>query len=194
MDEENNGFEEVPPVEEGEGEELDAGMASPQKARAEERAKANDYLANWQRSQADFLNYKKRTEQERYETAKHANATLILALLPVLDDLERALENVPEELVESNWVDGIELISRKLKSILEGHGLSEIKAIGEPFDPNLHEAMLYSDGEEEMVVEEVQKGYRLHDQLLRPTKVSVGKGSDENYETSQEDIKEENNG
>jgi len=194
MDEENNGFEEVPPVEEGEGEELETDVASLPKALADEQAKANGYLANWQRSQADFLNYKKRTEQERYDTAKHANATLILALLPVLDDLERALENVPEKLVESNWVDGIELISRKFKSILEGHGLSEIKAIGEPFDPNLHEAMLYSDGEEEMVVEEMQKGYRLHDLLLRPTKVSVGKGSEENYEALQEEIKEENNG
>ncbi len=194
MDEENNGFEEMLPVEEGEGEEPEADVASLQKALAEEQAKANGYLANWQRSQADFLNYKKRTEQERYETAKHANGTLILALLPVLDDLERALENVPEKLAKSNWVDGIELISRKFKSILEGHGLSEIKAIGEPFDPNLHEAMLYSEGEEEMVVEEMQKGYRLHDQVLRPTKVSVGKGSEENYETSQEDIKEENNG
>lgn len=194
MDEENNGFEEMLPVEEGEGEEPEADVASLQKTLVEEQAKANGYLANWQRSQADFLNYKKRTEQERYETAKHANGTLILALLPVLDDLERALENAPEKLAKSNWVDGIGLISRKFKTILEGHGLSEIKAIGEPFDPNFHEAMLYSEGEEEMVVEEMQKGYRLHDQVLRPTKVSVGKGSGENDETSQEDIKEENNG
>ena len=194
MDEENNNLEEMSPVEECEGEELDTDVASLQKALVEEQAKANGYLDNWQRSQADFLNYKKRTEQERYETAKHANATLILALLPVLDDLERALENIPEKPVKSNWVDGIELISRKLKSILEGHGLSEIQAIGEPFDPNLHEAMLFSEGEEEMVVEEMQKGYRLHDQVLRPTKVSVGKGSEQNDETSQEDMKEENNG
>jgi molecular chaperone GrpE len=194
MDEEYNGFKEVPPVEEGEAEELETDVVSLQKALGEERDKANGYLANWQRSQADFLNYKKRTEQDRYETAKHANAILILALLPVLDDLERALENVPEKLAKSNWVDGIELIYRKFKSILEGHGLSEIQAIGEAFDPNLHEAMLFSEGEEEMVVEEMQKGYRLHDQVLRPTKVSVGKGSEENYETLQEGIKEENNG
>ena len=194
MHDENNDFEEVLPVEEGEGEQPEADVASLQKALSEERAKSNGYLANWQRSQADFLNYKKRTEQERYETARHANATLILALLPVLDDLERALDNVPEKLAKSNWVDGIGFISRKFKSILEGHGLSEIRAIGEPFDPNFHEAMLFSEGEEEMVVEEMQKGYKLHDQVLRPTKVSVGKGSEEDYETSQEDIKEENNG
>ena len=151
-------------------------LESLKKALAEEKAKAEDYLANWQRTQADFINYKKRIEQERDETAKFANAMLVLNLLPVLDDLERALDNVTPKLAGLTWVDGIGLIYRKLQAILEGHGLTEIKALGQPFDPNLHEAVLYGDGEEGKVIEELQKGYRLHDRVLRPTMVKVGKG------------------
>ena len=151
-------------------------VASLKKALDEERAKAQDYLANWQRSQADFINYKRRTEQEREEILRFSNAALILSLLPVIDDLERALENVPEKLVGEGWVDGIELILRKLKAILEGQGLSEIKAVGEPFDPNLHDALIQVEGEEGKVIEEVQKGYKFCDRCLRPAMVKVGRG------------------
>lgn len=165
-------------------------VASLEKAFAEEKEKAESYLANWQRAQADFINFKRRIEQERNETVRFANATLMLTMLPVLDDLERALENVSEKLSGLTWVDGIALIYRKLQAILEGHGLSEIKALGEPFDPNLHEAVLYGEGEEGKVIEELQKGYKLHDRVLRPTMVKVGKAKEESKgkeETSQED-------
>lgn len=151
-------------------------VASLKKALDEEKAKAQDYLTNWQRSQADFTNYKRRTEQEREEVVKFSNAALVLGLLPVIDDLERALENVPDKLVGMAWVDGIEFIHRKLKAILEGQGLSEIKAVGEPFDPNLHDALIQVDGEEGKVIEEVQKGYMFCDRVLRPAMVKVGKG------------------
>jgi len=163
-------------------------VESLKKALAEEQAKAEGYLANWQRAQADFINFKRRTEQERSETAKLANTTLILNLLPILDDLERALDNVSESPAGLNWVDGIALIYRKLKAILEGHGLSEIKALGETFDPNLHDAVLYAEGEGGKVIEELQKGYKLHDQVLRPTMVKVGEGKDEKEETSEEEV------
>lgn len=151
-------------------------VASLKKAVAEEKARAGDYLANWQRSQADFINYKRRTEQEREEVVKFANSALVLNLLPILDDLERALDNVSGKLAGMTWVEGVELIYRKLKAILEASGLSEIKAVGEKFDPNLHEAVLEVEGEEGTVIEELQKGYKLHDRVMRPTMVKVGRG------------------
>ncbi len=198
MDENELSAEAMPRMGEGEsveGEEED--VESLKKALAEEQARAEGYLASWQRAQADFVNFKRRTEQERNETVMLANAALMLNLLPVLDDLERALDNVSEKLRKLTWVDGIVLIYRKLKATLEANGLSEIKALGETFDPNFHEAALYDDGEEGKVIEELQKGYMLHDRVLRPAMVKVGKGlmdKEEEEETSQEEVQEENNG
>jgi molecular chaperone GrpE len=169
-------------------------IVSLKKALAEETAKAEDYLSNWQRTQADFINYKRRTEQDRGEFAKLANAALMLSLLPILDDLERALDNVSDKLRGMTWVDGIELIYRKFKATLEGQGLSEIKAVGETFDPNYHEAVMEVDGEEGKVIEEIQKGYRMNDRVLRPAMVKVGRGAGGAAEATQADIKEANNG
>ena len=152
----------------------------------EERARAEGYLANWQRAQADFINYKRRAEQERSEAVRFGNSALILGLLPVLDDLERALDSVPDGLTDDGWVDGISLIYRKFKAVLEEQGVRQIDALGEPFDPHFHEAMLFGEGEEGMVVEEVQKGYMLHDRVLRPTRVKVGKGEEDTEEEPQE--------
>ena len=166
-----------PAAEEAVSEELD--VESLKRGLAEEKAKAEDYLAGWQRTQADFQNYRRRVEDEKGEMVKFANSLLILNLLPVLDDLERALDNVSEKLAGLTWVDGIRLIQRKLQAILEGHGVTEVKALGQPFDPNLHQAVLYGDGEEGMVTEELQKGYMLHDRVLRPTMVKVGKSKGE---------------
>jgi molecular chaperone GrpE len=148
-------------------------------ALAEEKAKAEANLAGWQRAQADFINYKRRSEQEKEETAKFANSTLMLSLLPVLDDLERALASIPNRLASHAWVDGIKLIERKLQASLEAQGLSQVKAQGEPFDPNLHEAVRHGKGKEGMVIEEIQKGYKLHDRVIRPTMVVVGNGEEE---------------
>jgi len=148
------------------------------KALAEAKAKAEEYLAGWQRAQADFINYKRRTEQEKEEISQFANAILILNLLPILDDLERALTSTPPRLAKLSWVDGIRLIERKLQAGLEAQGLSQIKALGEPFDPNLHEAARLGKGKEEIVIEELQKGYKLHDRVIRPSKVVVGNGEE----------------
>lgn len=165
-------------------------VSSLKKALAEEKAKAEDYLSNWQRTQADFINYKKRTEQERNDVARLANAALVLSLLPILDDLERALDNVTDRLRGMTWVDGIELIYRKFKATLEGQGLSEIRAVGETFDPNYHEAVLEVDGEEGKVIEEIQKGYKLYDRVLRPTMVTVGRGKGVVEQASDTEAKE----
>jgi len=147
-----------------------------QQALAEEKEKAEKYLANWQRCQADFVNYKQRAEQEKGEIIEFANSTLICNLLPIIDDLERAFASVPADLDESNWTEGIKLIYNKLKGTLEAQGLTEIKAKGEPFDPRLHEAVMQQEGEEGMVIEETQKGYKFREKVIRPSLVIVGKG------------------
>jgi molecular chaperone GrpE len=145
-------------------------------ALAEEKEKAERCLANWQRSQADFVNYRQRTEQEKGEIIEFANSALISNLLPIMDDLERAFASVPAELDESNWTEGIKLIYNKFKATLEAQGLTEIKARGEPFDPRLHEAVMQREGEDGIVVEETQKGYRFKEKVIRPSLVIVGKG------------------
>ncbi len=153
------------------------------KALAEAQQKAEDYLANWQRAQADFINYKRRNEQERQDFSRFANAELMLSLLPALDDLERALNSVPPaKSAKHSWLEGIRLVERKFKSSLEAQGLTPIKALGEPFDPNFHEAVRQDKGKEGIVIEEFQKGYMLGDRVLRPAKVVVGNGEEEEKE------------
>lgn len=152
------------------------------KSLEEEKAKAERYLSNWQRAEADFDNYKKRIEQERSETARFANSLLVLNLLPILDDFERAFNSLSAKIAQLSWVDGIQLIHRKLRATLEAQGLSEIKAVGESFDPAVHEAVTQGEGEEGKVIEELQKGYKLHDRVIRPALVVVGKGKEEEKE------------
>ncbi len=149
-------------------------------AEAKEKAEAN--LAGWQRAQADFINYKRRAEQEKEDVTKSANASLMLSLLPVLDDLERAFASIPGDTDSFQWVEGFKAIERKFRKVLEAKGLSEIKAIGEPFDTQLHEAVLQGRGKEGIVIGEIQKGYNLYDKVLRPTKVIVGSGEGEEKE------------
>jgi len=145
-------------------------------ALTEARAQAESHLDSWKRVQADFVNYKRRNEQENEETRQFANSVLICNLLPVLDDLERALSSVPKDLAKLPWVEGIRLIERKFQSILESQGVTPIKARGKQFDPNLHEAAMCSQGREGMVVKELKKGYKLRDKVIRPTTVAVGSG------------------
>jgi molecular chaperone GrpE len=149
---------------------------------AEEKIKVETNLSGWQRAQADFVNYKRRTEQEKEELSKFANATLILSLLPVLDDLERAFTSIPQHMAKLSWVDGVKLIERKLQAILEAQGLSSIKALGEPFDPNLHEAAMHGKGKDGTAIDELQKGYKLHDRVIRPATVVVGNGEEDKEE------------
>ena len=152
---------------------------------AEEKARAEGYLANWQRAQADFINYKRRSEQEQEEIIKFANVSLMLTLVPILDDLERAFTSLPPELAEVAWVDGTRLIERKLRATLEAQGLSQIKAVGELFDPHLHEAIKQDKGKEGIVIQELQRGYKFHDRVIRPSKVVVGNGEGEGEKEAQ---------
>jgi molecular chaperone GrpE len=171
-------------------EELPEATITPEEALAEEKKRAEEYLANWQRTQADFINYKRRTEQERLEFNKFANANLCCNILPVVDDLERAIAHIPEEYTKTDWVEGVRLVLRKFQTILEGQGVKPICALGMAFDPSLHEAIKHEKGEEGMVIAEFQKGYTLNDKLLRPSRVAVGKGDGETKKSKVEEPKE----
>jgi len=151
--------------------------ASLEQQLARAREDAQKYLGNWQRAEADFQNYKKRVEQERDENRRFASAALVMNILPILDDLERALMSVDAHLAGLTWLDGVRLIYRKLQLILENAGVSAIEVEGQQFDPRYHEAVMHADGEEGKVLAEVQRGYMLHDRVLRPAMVVVGKGS-----------------
>lgn len=139
------------------------------------RAQGDEHLRAWQRAAADHANYKRRTEEDRELLVRFANATLIGKLLTVLDDFDRALEHVPEDAHEG-WVDGVRLVERKLRGVLESEGVTPIEAVGLPFDPNVHEAVVHeptTDHPDNQVIDELQRGYRLHDRVLRPALVRV---------------------
>jgi molecular chaperone GrpE len=139
-----------------------------------EREKAETYYKNWQRSAADFINYKRRVEQERGEMARLSNAALVINLLPVYDDLDRAVESVDSTLAGLNWVQGIVNIHHKFSRLLEAMGVTEIAAENQPFDPARHEAVGRQPGEEGRVLHVVQKGYEIQGKVIRPAMVIVG--------------------
>ncbi len=160
----------------------DEDAASPEELRAmleDEREKARSYYQSWQRSAADFQNYKRRIEEERSEAARFANAALIINLLPLADDMDRALQNVDTHIAGLTWVDGIRIINRKFQMLLEMSGVQEIDAYGTTFDPSQHEAVSQGPGDENKVIAVVQKGYKLGDRVIRPAMVVVGDGSGE---------------
>jgi molecular chaperone GrpE len=139
----------------------------------EAQAQAAEYKDGWQRALADFQNYKRRTDTEKADAYQSAVGNIIKRYLPVLDDMERALAARPTNLA---WVDGIELIYRKLQTILENEGLKRIEAEGQPFDPNYHEAVAQEavEGVEPgTVVAVMQQGYMLGERVIRPACVRV---------------------
>ncbi len=142
-----------------------------------EREKAESYYRSWQRTAADFANYKRRVEQERSEAQRLANAALVINLLPVFDDLERAVASVDSHLAGLNWVQGIINIHQKFWRLLEAMGVQEIQAEGAQFDPASHEAVARQAGPEGRVLHVVQKGYTLGGKVIRPAMVIVGDGT-----------------
>jgi molecular chaperone GrpE len=146
----------------------------------EQRTKAEAYLDLAQRAQADFLNYKRRTAQELEQKIREANAGLLTQLLPVFDDVQRALTSVPAELSEHSWAQGVGLIGQKLDRILQLQGLERIGGEGDAFDPRIHEAVAYEEHpvyDEGQVASVYRVGYRLNDRVLRPAQVVVARGS-----------------
>ena len=154
---------------------------TPEEQLAEVEAKANEYLDGWQRARAELANYKKRTEREREQWKQTLQSDILIGLLMVLDDFDRALENkpdLPEGDGASEWAGGIELIYKKFVGQLDELGVTTIEAINEPFDPAYHEAVMEAespDHEAGHVMEVVRKGYMIGDKVLRPSMVVVAK-------------------
>ena len=139
---------------------------------------AAEARAGWQRSAADFANYRRRTEQERNASLGLANEMLLLKILAVVDDFDRALAQMPKELEHLGWIEGLWLVERKLRALLESEGVTPIEATGKPFDPHEHEAVVYEEttvAPDDTVIGELQRGYRIRDRVLRPALVSVAK-------------------
>jgi len=145
----------------------------------EARAQSRHHLDQWKRSAANLENYRKHVEKERADLVKLTKASVIVQILPVLDDLDRAFATIPFDLRSFTWTEGLALIDRKLQAILEQQGLEEIDESGVPFDPTQHQAMLeehtdeYSDGH---VMAILQKGYKLDGRVLRPALVKIARG------------------
>jgi molecular chaperone GrpE len=140
-----------------------------------------EHKASLQRTAADFANYRRRTAEDRERELGLAGESLLRKVLAVADDFDRALEAMPDELKAVSWIEGIVLLDRKLRALLESEGVTPIEAVGRPFDPREHEAIASvpatgrPDGE---VVAEVQRGYRVRDRVLRPAMVAVAGGDD----------------
>ena len=151
----------------------------------EKAAKSDEYFDKFLRIQAEFDNYKKRLEKEKIEFIKFANSDIILEMLKILDDFERAVEAGKSKHDFDILYKGVEMIWNDLKEFLKQKGLKEIEAKGKPFDPHEHEAMMQEETDDEpegQVVEEFQKGYKINDRVIRPAKVKVSKKPENNKE------------
>jgi len=137
---------------------------------------ADENYQRYLRVQADFDNFRRRSRQEKEEFAKYASMKLIEQLLPVVDNLERALATGKETTDTEALLKGIDMVFRLLGQVLEQEGLKPIEAVGQPFNPEFHQAIMQvesAEHDEGTVIEEIQKGYNLKDKVLRPTMVKV---------------------
>jgi molecular chaperone GrpE len=145
---------------------------------AETRIKMGEYLDGWQRSRAEFTNYKKRIDREQSLMHQTMSGNIIKSYLCIVDDLERALRNRPQDGQGAVWAEGIDLIYHKFLSLLESEGIKPMEAEGKPFDPNLHEAISLEESDDHKsgeVIEVTQQGYQQGDRVLRPAAVRVAK-------------------
>ncbi len=149
---------------------------------SDEKGKSEKYLANWQRSQAEFDNFKKWVTEDKKDSLQFANSALIKELLPVLDDMIMALNTTQQIDSYADWIKGVKLIYGKFTALLEARKLEEINAKGQTFDPKKHEAVMCKEGEEGIVLEEIRKGYIYKNTVLRPSLVIVGRGKEDKEE------------
>lgn len=143
-----------------------------------EKQHAAELLAGWQRAQADYANLKKEGEKLAEETVAWANASFMAEVLPVYNHFKLAISHIPEEHKQEPWVQGIIMIGKQFSDFIAKYGISEIKTVGEKFDPNFHEALTHEEKEgyeSDIIFEEVQPGYLLDNKVLIPAKVRVAK-------------------
>lgn len=142
------------------------------------QTEASQLRAQLQRAMADYQNLQRRSREERLEVGRFALGDAIRSLLPVLDDLERAVDAAEREAETGSWLEGIRLVVQKFRGTLEQHGVEEIHALGQPFDPNQHEAVGAAAGPDGQVIHVLQRGYTLRERVIRPAMVMVGNGED----------------
>lgn len=141
------------------------------------RAELDDMKQQFLRARADYQNLQRRAQEERQEFGRYQLVSLVLNILPVLDDLQRALE-AAEGQADVAWLEGIRLVEQKFRGTLEAAGVQEIHALNQPFNPEQHEAVGAAPGPEGRVVHIVQRGYMLQDRVIRAAMVLVGNGED----------------
>jgi molecular chaperone GrpE len=158
---------------------LSAQVQEAQAEREQLTAQAAENLDGWQRARAEFANYKRRVEAERAELAASASAEALKCVLPAIDDFERAMQTLPDDLKDNPWVSGVVMVQRKLNSALEQSGITPVAINpGDAFDPNVHEAITHEDSDQftsGQIIGEVQRGYKLGVRVLRPALVRVAR-------------------
>lgn len=141
----------------------------------EANQKIEEFTVAYQRAAADLQNFKRRSEEDQKNLVSFANSNILLEILPMIDNFERAIEHKPEN-VSKDWLEGILQIYNQFKQIIEKQGVEALVSEGVKYDPNYHEAMLHCEGDDGIIVQELEKGYLLKGKVLRPAKVSVGNG------------------
>ena len=175
--------EEAIPADEGSESGAAEGLSSEIEALSRElsacQARADEMTDKYRRSVAEFANYRKRQERDQEQQSRRVTIEVVRQLLPVIDDLILARKNVPADYQGADWVQGVLLIERKMEALLAGFGVVIIEAEGKPFDPNFHEALAQGPSDEYpegIVIEDLQRGYLLGDQVVRPARVRVSSG------------------
>lgn len=162
--------------------------SSPEDRLAEALRERDQFRLMALRARADLENYRKRAGEEREEARRGANTAILLRVLAVMDDFERAMALVPDGAVAPGWLEGLQLVHRSMTALLESEGVGRIEAVGRTFDPHESEAVLYQesttapDGE---VIGVIREGYRQRDRVLRPAQVVVAKRVEEHSEESE---------
>tara|TARA_B110000014_G_C20036041_1_gene538251 strand:- start:432 stop:980 length:549 start_codon:yes stop_codon:yes gene_type:complete len=145
----------------------------------DELKESNDHNVDaTQRAQAELANYRKRADEERITHQQYANSRLIIRLLPIVDELEMALNLCEDNNANGSWIDGVRLIHRKVTQLLESEGLDKIESVGQAFDPVQHEAVSTAESDEVetgYIMEVLRNGYRLHDRIIQPAQVVVAR-------------------
>lgn len=162
----------------GQEQQTEADVHNVEAQKPDEAAKAEEYLNLLQRTQADFINYRRRISQEQTELRVAAQSELLTHVFPILDDLQRALTAAPDDLLKHPWVEGIFLISKRLMSELEQLGVRQFGSTGEPFDPHRHEAVMTeerSDVPPGTVLQVLRPGYTFGERVIRPAQVVVAR-------------------
>ncbi|MDD5098372.1 MAG: nucleotide exchange factor GrpE [Candidatus Pacebacteria bacterium] len=142
----------------------------------ESENKKNEYFAGWQREKADFINYKQKELERLQELLSTLKESFTLEILPIIDNFLLAEKAIPEAEKESNSIKGLLLIKKQIESMLKSLGAEEIETINQKFDPSIHEAVEEIEGEEGMIIEEIEKGYKTKEKVIRPARVKIGKG------------------